>query len=123
MTSGQNPGTEAKAQVGPVGTTLAFLVPALTLAVVWVIMSFMMMIGANGVMKKVDELLAAYLIGTLTLLIACVLASGFGSRALARSGRMPLWGAILLTTALSAITETVGACVVFGVSASALGIM
>lgn len=97
-------------KVGPVGTALAFVVPGLVLVAVWVMLSFSVMLGANGVTRHVDELTTGYLLGSVGAAIACTFGSGVAARALATSGRMPLWAAILLTTLAAIVITTCCGC-------------
>lgn len=113
--------TPSSSSVSGWGAAVAFLLPLVTLAIGWVIISFMVMVGANGVSRHVDELAYGYIAGSVGLGLVCTGLSGAGAIALAKSGRMPLWGAVMLATSLAVLVEVVGSCGVFIAVGETLG--
>jgi hypothetical protein len=73
-------------------------------------------------MRRVDALVTSYVVGTVLVLVLAVLGSGLAARALATSGKMPLWMGITLFTTLAVGVQCVGACCVFSGAGIALGI-
>ncbi len=112
----------APVRISPLGKALAFIVPFVVLAGTWVVVSLFVMLAANGVMRRVDELTFGYIVGSVGLGVVCAAASCMGALALAKAGRMPLWGAVLVTTSLAVLAEFIGSCGVFMVVGTALDI-
>lgn len=106
----------------PLGVALAFVTPALVLALTWFVVAFFAMLGANGVMKNVDAFVTSYVLGSVALAIASTVGCGAGSVALARAGRMRLWLGVLTTTSLAVVVQCVGSCAVFMLAGAALDI-